>query len=71
LKNCLEEVARAVHGIAAVQVGANEIDFAGHTTRLSMYDSILKYTGIDVSEMDEAGLRETCADLKIEVDANG
>ena len=34
-----------------------------------MYDSILKYTGIDVSAMDEAGLRKTCADLGIEVNA--
>jgi lysyl-tRNA synthetase class 2 len=31
-----------------------------------MYDSILKYTGIDVSAMDEAGLRKVCADLAIE-----
>lgn len=32
-----------------------------------MYDSILKYTGIDVSAMDESGLREVCEELKIEV----
>src|SRR6201985_2111673 len=70
VENCLEEVTRAVHGIAAVQVGANEINFAGPYTRLSMYDSILKYTGIDVSAMDEAGLRETCAELGIEVDSS-
>jgi lysyl-tRNA synthetase class 2 len=69
VENCLEEVTRAVHGIAAVQVGGNEINFAGPYTRLSMYDSILKYTGIDVSAMDEEGLRETCAELSIEIDA--
>ena len=69
VETCLEKVTRAVHGIAAVQVGGNEINFAGPYTRLSMYDSILKYTGIDVSAMDEAGLRETCAELAIEVDA--
>jgi lysyl-tRNA synthetase class 2 len=68
VEECLEEVTRAVHGIPAVQVGGNEINFAGPYTRLSMYDSILKYTGIDVSAMDEAGLREVCADLNIEVD---
>jgi len=64
---CLEHVTRAVHGIPAVQVGRNEINFAGPYTKLSMYDSILKYTGVDVSAMDEAALRETCADLGIEV----
>ncbi|MDB5157100.1 MAG: lysS [Mucilaginibacter sp.] len=70
VEECLELVTRAVHGIAAVQVGANEINFAGPYTRLTMYESIQKYTGIDVSAMDEAGLREVCEDLKIEVDAS-
>jgi len=32
-----------------------------------MYDSILKYTNIDVSAMDEAALRKTCGELGIEV----
>jgi len=67
VEECLEIVARTVHGIPVVQVGANEINFAGPYEKLSMYDSILKYTGIDVSAMDEAALRETCAELKIEV----
>jgi len=66
VEKCLEHVARAVHGIPVVQYGANEINFAGPYTKLSMYDSILKYTGIDVSAMDEAALRKTCADLGIE-----
>jgi lysyl-tRNA synthetase class 2 len=69
VENCLEEVAKAVHGVPVVQVGKNEINFAGPYERLSMYESIQKYTGIDVSAMDEAGLRKTCADLGIETDA--
>jgi len=68
VEDCLEVVARAVHGIPVVQVGANEINFAGPFEKLSMYDSILKYTGIDVSAMDETALRQTCAELEIEVD---
>ncbi|NCD68925.1 lysine--tRNA ligase [Mucilaginibacter sp. R11] len=68
LEQCLEKVARAVNGVPTVQVGANEINFAGPYEKLSMYDSILKYTGIDVSAMDEAALRQTCRDLAIEVD---
>jgi len=70
IEQCLEIVARAVHGIPVVQVGANEINFAGPYERLSMYDSILKYTGIDVAPMDEAGLRAVCADFGIQVDAS-
>jgi len=70
VEECIETVARAVHGIPVVQVGANEINFTGPYERLSMYDSILKYTGIDVSEMDEAALRDTCKALKIEIDGS-
>ncbi len=68
VEECLETVARAVHNIPVVCVGANEINFAGPYAKLSMYGSIQKYTGIDVSEMDEAALRQTCRDLAIEVD---
>jgi len=68
VENCLEYVTRAVNGIPVVQVGENEINFAGPYTRLTMFESIQKYTGIDVSAMDEAALRKTCADLGIEID---
>jgi lysyl-tRNA synthetase class 2 len=68
VEECLETVTRAVHGIPVVQVGGNEINFAGPYERLSMYDSILRYTGIDVSQMDEAGLRQICVDLGLETD---
>ncbi|QXV64939.1 lysine--tRNA ligase [Mucilaginibacter sp. 21P] len=68
VEECLETVARAVHGVPVVQVGQNDINFAGPYEKLSMYESIQKYTGIDVSAMDEAGLRKTCGELGIEVD---
>ncbi|HTK18051.1 MAG TPA: lysine--tRNA ligase [Mucilaginibacter sp.] len=68
VENCLEYVTRTVNGIPVVQVGENEINFAGPYTRLTMFESIQKYTGIDVSAMDEADLRKTCADLSIEID---
>ena len=68
VEECLEKVALAIHGKTKIQVGQNEIEFAGPYEKLSMYDSILKFTGIDVSEMDETALRETCKNLQIEVD---
>jgi lysyl-tRNA synthetase class 2 len=68
VEQCLEIVARAVHGIPVVQVGANEINFAGPYEKLSIYDSILKYTEIDVSGMDETALGKTCRQLGIEID---
>ena len=70
VEECLEKIARATNNSTKVKVGDNEIEFAGPYEKLSMYDSILKYTGIDVSEMDEAGLREICGQLKIEIDAS-
>ncbi|RYZ97826.1 MAG: lysine--tRNA ligase [Sphingobacteriaceae bacterium] len=68
VEECLEAVANAVHGSPIVKVGEHEINFAGPYEKLSMYDSILKYIGINVSEMDEAGLRTVCAGLSIETD---
>ncbi|CAM3980857.1 lysine--tRNA ligase [Mucilaginibacter galii] len=69
VEECLEKVATAIHGQPLVKVGEKEINFAGPYEKLSMYDSILKYTDIDVSQMDEAQLRQTCRDLAIEVDS--
>ena len=70
VEQLLEKVTQTIHGVTAVQVGGKTIDFAGPYRRLSMFDSIKEYTGIDVSEMDEQGLREVCTKLGIEVDAS-
>ncbi len=70
VEECLEKVTVAIHGTTKVKVGEHEIDFAGPYEKLSMFESIQKYTGIDVSELDEQGLRKVCADLNIEVDAS-
>ena len=67
VEECLENIAREVNGSTKAVVDGHEIDFAGPYRRLSMYESIQQYTGIDVSEMDEVQLREVCKQLKIEV----
>ena len=69
VEECLEKVAIAIHGSTKVPVGDHLIDFAGPYEKLTMFESIQKYTGIDVSEMDETGLRQVCSDFGIEVDA--
>lgn len=69
VEECLEKIALAIHGTATVKVGGHDIDFAGPYEKLSMYDSIRKYTGIDVSKMDEETLRTTCKELNIGIDA--
>jgi lysyl-tRNA synthetase class 2 len=69
VEDLLEEITKTLHnGKTAIQIGDHQVEFKGPYRKLSMYDSIKEYTGIDVSEMDEAGLRQTCKDLHIAVD---
>lgn len=70
VEELLEKVTESIHGTTVVKVGGKEIDFAGPYRRLTMFDSIKEYAGVDVSEMEEEGLRKVCADLGIEVDAS-
>ncbi len=64
----LEKVALDTNGNTYVQVGENMINFKAPYKRISIYDAIKTYTGFDVSEMEEDGLRDVCKQLKIEVD---
>ncbi len=70
VEQCLEYIAKEVTGGTKVMYDGKEIDFAGPYRRLSMYDSIKEYTGIDISEMDEEGLRKVCKELHVPVDAS-
>ncbi len=64
----LAAVTREVLGDTQVEYDGKVIDFQGPYRRLSMYEAIREYTDIDISEMDEAGLRKVCEQLHIEVD---
>ena len=68
VEECFEKIAVAIHGSTKVKVGEHEIDFAGPYEKLTMYESIQKYTGIDVSAMTEDELLKTCKDLGIATD---
>jgi lysyl-tRNA synthetase class 2 len=70
VEECLEKVALAIHGTALVKVAEHEINFEGPYEKLSMYESIQKYTGIDVSNRSEDEIKEVCKSLNIEVDAS-
>ncbi len=69
VEECLEKIAVKIHGSPIVKVGEYEINFEGPYEKLTMYESIQKYTGIDVSKMTEAELKETCKSFNIEIDA--
>jgi lysyl-tRNA synthetase class 2 len=66
----LERIARALHpeGESTAVVDGNLIQFAGPYRRLTMFDAIQEYTGIDVAAADEAELRAYCRREHIEVD---
>jgi len=62
-----ERIALALHGTTEVPVGDKVISFKAPFKRISIMDAIRENTGIDVSRMDEAALRDTCRQLKIDV----
>ncbi len=73
----LEATAIATNGTATVQMpasqkgegGENEISFKAPYKRITMYDAIKEHTGFNISEMDEAGIREVCTKINIHADA--
>lgn len=64
----LETAALATNGKSTTMVDGQAIDFKAPYRRISMYDAIKEYTGVDISGMDEAQLRDVCHNLRIPVD---
>lgn len=69
-ENLMEKIALALHGTTVVTVGDKQIDFKAPFKRVPIYDAIKDHTGIDVTEMDEEGLRNACKQLGIHVEAS-
>ena len=68
VERMVEKIAMDLHNSTEVQVGEHTIDFKSPWKRYSMYEAIEEFTGIDISEMDEAALRKTAKELKVDVD---
>ena len=66
----IERAVTEVLGTDTVKVGDNEICFKRPFKRITMIDSIKEKTGIDITNMDEAQLRDVCKQLDVEVDAS-
>jgi lysyl-tRNA synthetase, class II len=66
----LEKVATDLYGTSVVTLGDKQIDFKAPFRRVTMFEAIQEHTGIDISNMDEAQLRETCKQLGIHVEAS-
>ena len=64
----LEKVCVAVNGSTEIQIGENTVSFRAPFRRMTMIESIKEYTGVDITGMDEAALREVCNKLNVEID---
>jgi len=64
----IQRVAMDVNGKTDVTIGAKEISFKTPFARVTMTDAIKHHTGIDISGMDIAQLKEACKSLGIETD---
>lgn len=68
VEEMVERVAIALNGTTQIQVGENLIDFKRPWKRFTMFEAIEHFTGIDISNMDEAELRETAKKLNVPID---
>ncbi|MCE2732764.1 MAG: lysine--tRNA ligase [Flammeovirgaceae bacterium] len=69
VEEMIEKVALDLHGKTEVKVGENIIDFKRPWKRYTMFEAIQHFTGVDISNMDEAQLIETCKSLGVPFDA--
>ncbi|MDO9186498.1 MAG: lysine--tRNA ligase [Bacteroidia bacterium] len=63
----IEKIALDLNGTTQVPAGDKIIDFKRPFKRVTMFESIKEFTGIDISEMDENQLRDVCKELNIEL----
>jgi lysyl-tRNA synthetase class 2 len=68
VEEMIEKVAMDLHGTTLVKVGANDIDFKRPWKRFTMFEAIQHFTGVDISQMDEVALRETCRSMHVPID---
>jgi lysyl-tRNA synthetase, class II len=67
VEEMVEKVATDLHGTTVVKVGEHLIDFKRPWKRFTMFEAIQHYSGVDISAMDEAQLRDTAAKLNVEL----
>mgnify|MGYP001165588939 FL=1 len=68
VEQMLDKVVTEVNGSTEVSVGGKDISFKMPYRRISMYDAIQEYAGIDVQHLSEAELLNFCKIKHIEVD---
>ena len=69
VETMLERIATTLHGTTELKVWGNDISFKAPFRKAPMIELIKEETGIDITGMDEAQLRDTCTKLGVETDA--
>ena len=67
-ESLIEKVCLGIHNKTEIQFDSKSIDFKAPYERLSIIDAIKKFTGYDISNMNESELRSICNEMSIEVD---
>ena len=67
-ESLIEKVCLEINGKTKIQYDSKQIDFKAPYERISMFDAIKKFTGYDISSMDENELRSVCNDMSIDID---
>ena len=70
VEEMVEKVALDIHGTTEVQVGENLINFKRPWKRMTMYEAIQHFTGVDVSDMDETTMAEAARKMNIQIDSS-
>ena len=68
VEEMVEKITLDLHGKTEIQVGEKIINFKRPWQRYTMYEVIEKFTGVDISKMDEETLFRTAKKLEVEVD---
>ncbi len=66
-ESLIEKVCIDLNGDSSINFDSKKISFKKPFKRISIYDSIKKYTGYDISSMDENELRDICKKMDIEI----
>ena len=70
VEEMIEKLTLDLHGTTRITVGENIIDFKRPWKRLTMFEAIEHFTGIDISHKNEQEIKQTADSLGVETDAS-
>jgi len=68
VEEMVEKVCISLHGKTEITVGDNTVNFQRPWKRFTMFEAIEHFTGVDISNMDEATMREAAKNMGIHVE---